>query len=50
MWYVATLDNQGSHRNQMWTPDRYNALDRANELLDAGYKVIIEEEIYSERP
>jgi len=25
-------------------------LDRANELLDAGYKVIIEEEIYSERP
>ena len=49
MWYVATLDNQGSHRNQMWTTDRDNALDRANELLGAGYKVIIEEEIYSER-
>ena len=49
MWYVATIDNQGSHRNQMWTPDRDNALDRASELLDAGYKVIIEEEIYSER-
>lgn len=49
MWYVATIDNQGSHYNQMWTPDRDNALDRANELLDAGYKVIIEEEIYSER-
>ena len=49
MWYVATIDNQGSHRNQMCTPDRDNSLDRANELLDAGYKVIIEEEIYSER-
>ena len=49
MWYVATIDNQGSHRNQMWTPEKENALDRANELLDAGYKVIIEEEIYSER-
>tara|TARA_S200002703_G_C3782950_1_gene241302 strand:+ start:527 stop:679 length:153 start_codon:yes stop_codon:yes gene_type:complete len=50
MWYVATIDNQGSHRNQMWTPEKENALDRAEELLDAGYKVIIEEEIYSERP
>jgi len=49
MWYVATIDNQGSHRNQMWTPEKENALDRAEELLDAGYKVIIEEEIYSER-
>ena len=45
MWYVATIDNQGSHRNQMWTPEKENALDRAEELLDAGYK-----EIYSERP
>ena len=50
MWYVATIDNQGSHRNQMWAPEKENALDRAEELLDAGYKVIIEEEIYSERP
>ena len=49
MWYVATIDNQGSHYNQMWTPEKENALDRANELLDAGYKVIIEEEIHSER-
>tara|TARA_A100001015_G_C14955950_1_gene698788 strand:+ start:196 stop:348 length:153 start_codon:yes stop_codon:yes gene_type:complete len=50
MWYVATIDNQGLHHNQMWTPEKENALDRAEELLDAGYKVIIEEEIYSERP
>jgi len=49
MWYVATLDNQGSHRNQMWTPDRDNALDRANELLDAGYRVIFEEEKYDDQ-
>jgi|18_taG_2_1085343.scaffolds.fasta_scaffold185935_2 predicted kinase len=43
MYYVATIGKDGFYYNKMWTLDRENALDRAHELLDAGYKVIFEE-------
>jgi hypothetical protein len=47
-YYVATVHDDEIHHNQRWTGDIEIALRSVEELINAGYRVIIEEEVIRE--
>ena len=45
MWYVCTTNDSREQNNQSFYLDLDLALERARELVESGYRVVIEEDI-----